>query len=145
MEPNIEANQVQPPIQPQQPFQPQPPIQPAVNPFSNFKGLSGWSGFFAVIMIISGALQCLWIIGAVFGVPLIIAGLKLQSAVKASREFNGTNGWKLNETFENLNSFFKIQGILIIIGLALMVLFFLIMLTIGVAALSGGWKDFIQH
>lgn len=109
---------------------------PHINP-QQPKGISGWGDFFAIMMIINGVITCLGIITAVFGVPLIIAGVKLQNAVKASKELSGSNELKLDEVFDNLNSFFKIQGILIIVGWVIGVLAFITLLTIGVAAVMG--------
>jgi hypothetical protein len=84
--------------------------------------------FVGLFTIIYGALSCLSIFGAIVGVPLIIAGLRLRESADAfvlwlsSKEDN-----KLTQGFELQGKFFFIQKIIIIVTLILMVLSFIIM------------------
>jgi hypothetical protein len=107
--------------------------------YSILKGLSYWAGFLG-IWILVGAI--LGFIGAILGVasggmaglgaaiPSIIAsiivfimGYKLRTAKKEIDEYmiNQSNH-KLEGGLDNLRSFFKIQGILIIIALIFVVI-----------------------
>ena len=83
-----------------------------------------------VLTIIGGAMWCLGIITAAIGVPLIIAGVKLLKAVSLSKEVGHSDQEQmLREVFTNLNAFFKMNGIIVIITLAL----FFILLGLGIA------------
>ncbi|MEA2067061.1 MAG: DUF5362 family protein [Thermotogota bacterium] len=102
--------------------------------YSTLKGLSYWAGFLG-IWILVGAI--LGFIGAILGVacggmaglgaaiPSIIAsiivfimGYKLRTAKKEIDEYMiSQSSYKLEGGLDNLRSFFKIQGILIIIAL----------------------------
>jgi hypothetical protein len=78
-------------------------------------------GLFAVIY---GALMCLTIIGAIFGIPYIISGLRLRESADsymAYAEFNDSR--QLMTAFEKQSSFFFIMKVFIIIGLVFLVLY----------------------
>ncbi len=92
--------------------------------------INGWATFMGVLTIIGGAMWCLGIITAAIGVPLIIAGVKLLKAVSLSKEVGHSDQEQmLREVFTNLNAFFKMNGIIVIITLAL----FFILLGLGIA------------
>ncbi|SKC38830.1 DUF5362 family protein [Maledivibacter halophilus] len=107
------------------------------------KQFSKWAGFMAILTIIGGGLQALsgvffFLIGAIPGIIMIIVGIKLWNAKKQADEivdFDGTNQEeKIQLLINNLTTYFKIQGVLFIIGIA----FFIIMFIIGIAA--GGFS-----
>ncbi len=86
--------------------------------------LSGWMKFIGIYTIVVGALTCIGIITAAIGVPMIFSGIALTNASKTLRnykEFN--NQFTLNDFFTFLNKYFKIQGIFVIIGIVLSVLY----------------------
>lgn len=88
--------------------------------------MSKWAGFVGIMTIISGVLACISIAGIIPGVISIILGLKLRSAKKYADELavdpdQTTQSGKLNLLLADLSGYFKIQGILIIIGLVLAV------------------------
>jgi hypothetical protein len=107
--------------------------------YSTLKGLSYWAGFLG-IWILVGAI--LGFIGAILGVvsggmaglgaaiPSVIAsiivfimGYKLRTAKKEIDEYMiSQSSYKLEGGLDNLRSFFKIQGILIIIALIFVVI-----------------------
>ncbi len=89
--------------------------------------------FVGLFHIIYGALCCLTIIGALIGIPLIIAGLKLREAGDSFLYFRDSNDASLLERgFEQQGKFFSIQKILIIVGLIFMVIYFIfIFMLIG--------------
>ena len=64
----------------------------------------------------TGALS--WNCYAIIGVPLIIAGLRLTGAVDSMKEFSYANDVnKLSDMVDKLNTYFRIYGILTLIGL----------------------------
>ncbi len=76
------------------------------------RNFSNWATFRAVIEIIFGALSCLGILTAAFGVPIVISGVRLLSAVdslKRQMAFNDPQG--VSEAFENLVRYFKLRSI----------------------------------
>lgn len=86
--------------------------------------LSKWMGFLGIITIIMGALQILSIAGAISGIIFVILGLKLRKAKQYADsimiEGVTENYWGyFNEMVGNLNVYFKIQGILIIVSIVL--------------------------
>ncbi|MDF2985582.1 MAG: hypothetical protein K0R50_1092 [Eubacterium sp.] len=86
--------------------------------------LSGWMKFIGIYTIVIGAITCIGIISAAIGVPMIFSGIALNNAsktLKNYKEFN--NQFTLNDFFGFLNKYFKIQGIFVIIGIALSVLY----------------------
>jgi len=94
--------------------------------------LSSWMGFVGIITIIMGALSALsgvfaFVVGAIPGIIVIILGVKLRGAKKSadsliSEGVSDTYWSNFNMLVGNLNTYFKIQGILIIISLVFMVL-----------------------
>ncbi|EOC99236.1 DUF5362 family protein [Caldisalinibacter kiritimatiensis] len=89
--------------------------------------LSKWTGFVGIMTIIGGALTCLGAIGT-FGISLIpgiitiILGVKLRKAKTSIDSYINGNGNELNNVFDSLGVYFKIQGILIIISLVIAVI-----------------------
>lgn len=84
-----------------------------------------------VISIISGALTCLGIITAIFGVPLLIAGIKLfQSGSAFSLTANTKRGEDLLNAITNLYSYWKLLLITIIAIVLTYVLLFVGMLVL---------------
>ena len=87
-----------------------------------------WSGIFGIITIISGVLTCLGAIGT-FGISLIpgiisiFLGVKLNNVKKAIDSYLRGDSNAINDTFEHLGNYFKIQGILTIVTLVIGVLF----------------------
>ncbi len=106
--------------------------------------LSAWMGFVGIMTIIAGVFSAIaglfaFIIGAVPGIITIILGVKLRNAKQnadamiagASIEEDATN---FNLFVTNLNTYFKIQGILIIVSLAMAVIGIVIGLAVGIGA-----------
>lgn len=90
---------------------------------SMIDSLSGWMKFMGIYTIIAGAFSCLGIITAAIGVPLIFAGIALtksSKSIKTYKQYN--NPYNLNEVFTSLNKYFKIQGILTIIGIIISII-----------------------
>lgn len=91
--------------------------------------LSKWAGFVGIMTIIFGAVSAImglfaFVIGAIPGIIAIILGVKLRNTKLYADELlaGEQDDTRLNMLFMNLNTYFKIQGILIIISLAFMAL-----------------------
>ena len=105
--------------------------------------LSGWMKFIGIYTIISGALTCLGIITAAIGVPLILAGIALTKGSKSIKNYKQYNSpYILNEVFSSMNKYFKIQGILTIIGIVILVIYFVILLFALVLSFRGVFYNF---
>ncbi len=108
--------------------------------------LSAWMGFVGIITIIGGVLSALagvfaFVVGAIPGIIAIVLGVKLRSAKQYAdallmeQAVEGYSG-NFNLFVDNLNIYFKIQGILIIISLAMGLLGILVSLFAGFAFYS---------
>lgn len=106
---------------------------------SELKQFTKWTGFIAVFTIIFGALQAVgglfaFIIGALPGVLMIILGIKLLKAKRQADEmleYDVIDEDRMKALFNNLNIYFKIQGVLIIISLIFTVIGLIAMFTLG--------------
>ncbi len=105
--------------------------------------LSGWMKFIGIYTIISGALTCLGIITAAIGVPLILAGIALTKGSKSIKNYKQYNSpYILNEVFSSMNKYFKIQGILTIISIVILVIYFVILLFALVFSFRGFFYNY---
>ena len=108
--------------------------------------LSAWMGFVGVITIISGAISVLFSIatfalGAIPGVISIVLGLKLYTAKQYVDEIIATlPGVDYTPHFNmlalNLNTFFKIQGLLILVLIIILLLSGFLLIFFGLAIFS---------
>jgi len=89
--------------------------------------------FVGTFTIIYGIITCLSIIGALLGVPLILAGLRMRESADHFSFFKMTNNPASMKTgFEFQGKYFNIFKILIIVGLVLTVIsIILIILSIS--------------
>ncbi len=94
----------------------------------NLRQLSKWMGFVGIMTIIGGVIAAIMgvfalLVGAIPGIVSIIMGVKLRSArqsadamiLQAEEEQFSVN---FNLFVANLNTYFKIQAVLIILSLA---------------------------
>lgn len=100
---------------------------------TTLESLSKWSGFLGIITIIGGALSCLSIVGIIPGVIAIIMGVKLRNSKDSIDKYLMGNAAELNGIFLGLSSYFKIQGILIIVSIVLSILSIIIFTIFGFA------------
>lgn len=115
--------------------------QPEFHPPSAFKHsftkMIGDMKFVGIFFIISGAFSCLSIIGAVFGIPIIIMGLRIREAADKFDGFSRTNDKKfLKQGFELQGTFFKIYKILIIVGIVVFILYFIFIIWFIMSGIS---------
>ncbi len=116
---------------------------PAVSAYGDYTAaetklqqLSSWLGFVGIITIIGGVISAIsglfaFVVGAIPGIITLIMGIKLRKAKKhADAMLAEHDGALASANFEmltdSLRSYFKIFGILIIIGLALSLLGFIV-------------------
>lgn len=96
--------------------------------------LGFWCNLMAILWIVNGALSSVTIIGAPFGIPTIIAGAKLLKVASLSKELTVTDP-KTAELLDNLNSFFKINGLIFFIAIGFLVLLVLVLICLGLIGL----------
>jgi hypothetical protein len=91
--------------------------------------MSRHMSFVGLFCIIYGVLACLSIIGAILGIPFIIAGLRIRESAESYLGFSKiSDARQLLTAFEKQSSFFFIMKVLIIIALVIfaLYLFFLV-------------------
>ena len=88
-----------------------------------FESMTKDMRFVGMFTIIYGALNCLTIIGALIGVPMIFIGMRIREAADQFLIFKTTNNSAaLRLGFELQGKYFRIIKILIIVQLVLIVL-----------------------
>lgn len=101
------------------------------------KKLTGDMNFVGLFNIIFGALYCLTIVGALFGVPLIFMGLRLREASESLNMYLINNDFALLErALEKQGRYFFIQKVLMIIALVLIVFYIIIIIAFGAYILN---------
>lgn len=110
--------------------------EPKSQALVEYKRLSGWVNFMGVFSVVLGLVLCLGIVTAIIGVPLIIAGRRLTGAVDSLKAFTRTNDFnKLSDAIDNINKYFRVYGILTLVGL--LIGFFSLIALIAYGILSG--------
>jgi hypothetical protein len=104
---------------------------------SDFKGFTGWITFRGIIDIIVGAFACLGFVTATYGIPRIIAGIKLLNAADELKYYINTND---NERFQmvllSFYKYFKLSSISVIIKIGFIILLFTIYLFLFIFAFN---------
>jgi tetrahydromethanopterin S-methyltransferase subunit C len=104
--------------------------------------MSKHMSFVGMFCIIYGALACLSIIGAIIGIPYIIAGLRIRESADSYLGFSkSSDARQLLTAFEKQSSFFFIMKVLIIIALVLFALYLIFL----VGFLSFVGSDFLNE
>jgi hypothetical protein len=86
--------------------------------------MSKHMSFVGMFCIIYGAIACLSIIGAIFGIPYIIAGLRIRESADSYLAFSrSSDARQLLTAFEKQSSFFFIMKVLIIVALVIFALY----------------------
>lgn len=89
--------------------------------------MASWAKFRGVMDIIVGVLNSLGIITAIYGIPQIIAGIKLLESTSALQDaIKSKNPDKLTAFFSNHRQFFMISGISTIVKIAFSLLIFVV-------------------
>jgi Family of unknown function (DUF5362) len=96
--------------------------------------MTGDMQFVGIFYIIIGALQCLSIVGAIIGIPLIICGLRLRESADSFRGYLTTNDSAMLESaLEREGKFFFIQKVLLIISIVVFVLYIIFLIVFGIS------------
>lgn len=112
---------------------------------------SKWGSIYGVLAIVSGALSCLSIIGALIGVPMIFAGLNMRKAAKKAQSImtrisncEEVSAEEYGAVIEEVGRYAKIMGIITIVSFSLGVLYFIfcfIMIFISIFAGMSGYGN----
>lgn len=88
--------------------------------------------FYSIFFVIIGAIYCITILGAIYGIPLIIYNLKLKDSADQFERFTKNRDFmELHKAMENQRKFFFFNKVLIIIGLVLTLLYILFLIWFG--------------
>ena len=80
--------------------------------------------FVGLFTILYGILNCITIIGAIIGIPLIFMGIRLRESADHYDYFNSTGDMQaLQNAIDKQYKYFNIQKILIIVSLIFLVLY----------------------
>ena len=122
---------------PEQEHIPNPPPNPIPNPqafnqpynpydhpdsffYEKMQSMSWDMRFIGIVSIVYGVIACLSIIGALVGVPIIFAGIRLKDAGEIFKSYLFNNDkFTLSRALEMQSRYFRIQKILIIIAIIL--------------------------
>ena len=118
----------------------QPPsIQDLSQPLASGKG---WMKFVGIMFIIQGALTALSIVGIIIAwLPIWIGVLVMQSANAIERAQTTGDVAALKEALARLRTYFIIQGVLFLVGIALLVVYIAIFGAMFGAMMHGGsWR-----
>lgn len=104
--------------------------------------MTGDMNFVGVFYIIIGALYSITIVGAPFGIPMIISGLRLRESADSFRGYLNSNDSRMMEiALERQSRFFFIQKVLMIITIVLAVLYIILIFMFSAYffhSMSGG-------
>jgi hypothetical protein len=106
------------------------------------QGMSGDMKFVGLMYIIFGAFACLSIIGAIIGIPMIIAGLRARESGDAYTAYSGGDGSALSRAFVGQAGCFKMLKVIMIIQLVCIALYFLFII---VMIALGGFAAFVNR
>ena len=96
-----------------------------------------------IFSIICGALNCLSCIGAIIGVPLIFAGMRLRESADAFVNYSNTkDSSQLDLAIQRQSRYFFIQKIFLI---AALVIFVLYIIFIIIAISAGMFSNFRNY
>lgn len=95
---------------------------------------AGWIKFMGIALIIYGSLLGLTIIGLLIAwLPFWLGLVLLKAGNNARRAFHEGNKGSLIQSLLNLNTYFTINAVLIILGLFMVILAIIILLVTGFA------------
>jgi Family of unknown function (DUF5362) len=102
---------------------PGPSFPDLIQPLASGKG---WMKFVGIMFIVQGALTALTIVGILIAwLPIWTGVLLVQSAGALENAQLTGDAFALKESFAKLRTYFVIQGVLYLVGIVLMVLYFM--------------------
>lgn len=118
---------------------------PVIMSLQDVKHFAGWSTFVAVVDIIAGALACLGIITAAYGIPMIIAGVRLLNAAdELKRYISSHDTQKISYAFNKLYGYFKLTGISLIVKICFIILG-IILYGVVIAMIISSMPDLMRN
>jgi hypothetical protein len=103
----------------------------------NVPNLARYMNFIGILAIIGGAIYCITIIGAVFGIPSIFMGIRMREAADGFKRYLESDSKDdLGYAIDRQTKSFFIQFVLAIISLALLGLYLLILIIVLSVAAS---------
>lgn len=92
-----------------------------------------WGKILGIIIVIIGSFACLTCIGAIIGVPYILAGLKFhKSAQSLERSLLIGDETSIQAAFADIAAGTKIMGIMLLVGIILYMVSMLIMIVLSI-------------
>ncbi|MFC4763999.1 DUF5362 domain-containing protein [Dyella koreensis] len=100
---------------------------------------SGWMKFVGIMFIVQGALTAITIVGILIAwLPIWIGVLVMQSAGSIERAQASGDANALKDALAKLRTYFVIQGVLYLVGIVLMVLYFIFFGAMLAAMMKSG-------
>ncbi len=92
--------------------------------------------FIGLVGMVYGVMTCLSLVGAVVGVPIIIAANRFLESIKILQEYrvHGRQG-DLSTAFHEMGRSFRLMKIIVLISIGLTVLYFMLIFMFGGLAL----------
>lgn len=110
----------------------------------NILGMKGWLKFLGILMIISGALQALSLVGIVIAwLPIWLGVILTQAGSRAQEYVSSGDTQALVQFTGKLRTYFVVTGVLTIISLCLAVVGGIIALALGLFA--GGLPQLLRQ
>lgn len=114
---------------------PPPPPPPGQGNYNNMNsiipGMASDMRLVGIFSIVCGALNCLSCIGAIIGVPLIFAGMRLRESADAFVNYsNSKDTSQLDIAIQRQSRYFFIQKIFLIAALVIFVLYAIFMIIL---------------
>ncbi|HTV86423.1 MAG TPA: DUF5362 domain-containing protein [Dyella sp.] len=98
-------------------------LQDLIQPLASGKG---WMKFVGIMFIVQGVVTALTIVGILIAwLPIWTGVLLVQAAGALENAQLSGDAFALKESFAKLRTYFVIQGVLYLVGIAMMVLYFM--------------------
>lgn len=111
-------------------------IQDLVQPLASGKG---WMKFVGIMFIIQGAITAITIVGIVIAwLPIWTGVLLMQASSAIERAQMSGDSSALKESLARLRTYFIIQGVLYLVGIAFFVLYFIFFGAMFAAMMKNG-------
>jgi hypothetical protein len=111
-------------------------ISDLIQPLASGKG---WMKFVGIMFIIQGAVTALTIVGILIAwLPIWTGVLLVQSAGALENAQLSGDAFALKESLSKLRTYFVIQGVLYLVGIVLMVLYFMFFGAMFAAMMKNG-------
>jgi hypothetical protein len=111
-------------------------IQDLVQPLASGKG---WMKFVGIMFIIQGAITAITIVGIVIAwLPIWTGVLLMQASNAIERAQMSGDSSALKESLARLRTYFIIQGVLYLVGIAIFVLYFIFFGAMFAAMMKNG-------